>query len=122
MIKWILASSIILCGIGAIILGIQLKDYKYPSQIQKEIIKEFNKEWEQLTMTEWIDRLTELSKEYNFKLTDVPDILEEYILIDNEVIEQKNIENLIKEAYNNERTHIGKNTLKQLLEAIQWVK
>ena len=70
-------------------------------------------------MTEWIDRLTELSKEYNFKLTDVPDILEEYILIDNEVIEQKNIENLIKEAYNNERTHIGKNTLKQLLEAIQ---
>ena len=70
-------------------------------------------------MTEWIDRLTELSKEYNFKLNDVPDILEEYILIDNEVIEQKNIENLIKEAYNNERTHIGKNTLKQLLEAIQ---
>ena len=70
-------------------------------------------------MTEWIDRLTELSKEYNFQLSDVPDILEEYILIDNEVIEQKNIENLIKEAYNNERTHIGKNTLKQLLEAIQ---
>ena len=70
-------------------------------------------------MTEWIDRLTELSKEYNFKLTDVPDILEEYILIDNEVIEQKNIENTIKEAYNNERTQIGKNTLKQLLEAIQ---
>jgi hypothetical protein len=70
-------------------------------------------------MTEWIDQLTELSKQYNFKLTDVPDILEEYILIDNEVIEQKNIENMIKEAYNNERTHIGKNTLKQLLEAIQ---
>jgi hypothetical protein len=70
-------------------------------------------------MTEWIDQLTELSKQYNFKLTDVPDILEEYILIDNEVIEQKNIENTIKEAYNNERTHIGKNTLKQLLEAIQ---
>ena len=70
-------------------------------------------------MTEWIDQLTELSKQYNFKLNDVPDILEEYILIDNEVIEQKNIENLIKEAYNNERTQIGKNTLKQLLEAIQ---
>ena len=70
-------------------------------------------------MTEWIDRLTELSKEYNFQLDDVPDILLEYILIDNEVIEQKNIENTIKEAYNNERTHIGKNTLKQLLEAIQ---
>lgn len=70
-------------------------------------------------MTEWIDRLTELSKEYNFQLDDVPDILLEYILIDNEVIEQKNIENTIKEAYNNERTQIGKNTLKQLLEAIQ---
>ena len=70
-------------------------------------------------MPEWIDQLTELSKQYNFKLNDVPDILEEYILIDNEVIEQKNIENTIKEAYNNERTHIGKNTLKQLLEAIQ---
>lgn len=70
-------------------------------------------------MTEWIDRLTELSKEYHFQLKDVPDILEEYILIDNEIIEQKNIENLIKEAYNNERTQIGKNTLKQLLEAIQ---
>lgn len=71
-------------------------------------------------MTEWIERLTELSKQYNFKLNDVPDILEEYILIDNEVIEQKNIENLIKEAYNNERTHIGQSVLKQLLEAIQW--
>ena len=70
-------------------------------------------------MTEWIDRLTELSKEYNFQLDDVPDILLEYILIDNEVIEQKNIENTIKEAYNNERTHIGQSVLKQLLEAIQ---
>ena len=70
-------------------------------------------------MTEWIDRLTELSKEYNFQLTDVPDILEEYILIDNEVIEQKNIENTIKEAYNNERTQLGQSVLRQLLEAIQ---
>jgi hypothetical protein len=70
-------------------------------------------------MTEWIDQLTELSKQYNFKLTDVPDILEEYILIDNEVIEQKNIENLIKEAYKTERTSLGKSVLKQLLEAIQ---
>jgi hypothetical protein len=70
-------------------------------------------------VTEWIDRLTELSKEYNFQLSDVPDILEEYILIDNEVIEQKNIENLIKEAYNNERTSLGKSILKQLLEQLQ---
>ena len=70
-------------------------------------------------MTEWIEQLTELSKQYNFKLTDVPDILEEYILIDNEVIEQKNIENMIKESLNNERTELGKSVLKQLLEAIQ---
>ena len=69
-------------------------------------------------MTEWIDRLTELSKEYNFKLSDVPDILEEYILIDNEVIEQKNIENLIKEAYETERTSLGKSVLKQLIEGL----
>ena len=69
-------------------------------------------------MTEWIEQLQALSEEYNFKLTDVPDILEEYILIDNEVIEQKNIENIIKEAYNNERTAIGRSVLKQLLEAI----
>lgn len=70
-------------------------------------------------MTEWIEQLTELSKQYNFKLEDVPEILEEYILIDNEVIEQRNIENTIKDAYENERTNIGKNVLKQLLEAIQ---
>ena len=70
-------------------------------------------------MTEWIDRLTELSQEYNFQLKDVPDILEEYILIDNEVIEQKNIENTIREALANERTQIGQSVLRQLLEAIQ---
>jgi hypothetical protein len=70
-------------------------------------------------MTEWIDQLTELSKEYNFQLTDVPDILEEYILIDNEVIEQKNIENLIKEAYKTERTSLGKSVLKQLIEGLE---
>ena len=69
-------------------------------------------------MTEWIDQLTELSKQYNFKLSDVPDILEEYILLDNEVIEQKNIQNTIKEAYDNERTAIGRSVLRQLLEAL----
>ena len=70
-------------------------------------------------MTEWIDQLTELSQEYNFKLTDVPDILEEYILIDNEIIQQKDIEHTIREAYKTERTALGKSILKQLLEAIQ---
>ena len=71
-------------------------------------------------MTEWIEQLQQLSKEYNFQLEDVPEILEEYILIDNEVIEQKNIENIIKESLANERTTLGKSVLKQLWEAIQW--
>ena len=70
-------------------------------------------------MTEWITKLQQLSEEYNFKIEDTPDILEEYILIDNEVIEQKKIENLIKEAYQTERTMIGKSVLKQLMETIQ---
>ena len=70
-------------------------------------------------MTEWIDQLQSLADEYNFRLEDVPDIMEEYILIDNEVIEQKNIENLIKEAYETERTQLGRSVLKQLLEKIQ---
>lgn len=68
---------------------------------------------------DWIKELQQLSEKYNFKLSDVPDILEEYILFDNEVIQQKNIENLIKEAYKTERTALGKSVLKQLLEAIQ---
>ena len=70
-------------------------------------------------MAEWIERLETLSKEYNFTLEDVPDILEEYILIDNEVIENKNIINTIKESYNQERTALGKSVLKQLLEQME---
>ena len=69
-------------------------------------------------MIEWVEQLTELSKKYNFQLEDLPDILEEYILIDNEVIEQKNIENMIKNAYETERTNLGKSVLKQLLDQI----
>ena len=33
--------------------------------------------------------------------------------------ENEQIKQVIKEAYNNERTHIGKSVLKQLMEAIQ---
>ena len=33
--------------------------------------------------------------------------------------ENEHIKQVIKEAYETERTHIGKNTLKQLMEAIQ---
>lgn len=69
-------------------------------------------------MTEWITELKSLADEYNFRLEDLPDILEEYILIDNEVIEQKNIENMIKNAYETERTNLGKSVLKQLLDQI----
>ena len=71
------------------------------------------------SIAETQQQLTRLANKYNFNIEDIPDILEEYILIDNEVIEQKNIENTIKEAYNNERTQIGKNVLKQLMETIQ---
>ena len=72
-------------------------------------------------MTEWITQLKALSKEYHFRLEDVPDILEEYILIDNEVIENKNIINIIKNAIANERTALGKSVLKQLLETLEWI-
>ena len=63
--------------------------------------------------------LTKLCKKYQIDFKDVPEILEEYILIDNEVIEQKNIENIIKEAYQTERTELGRSVIKQLLEQIQ---
>ena len=70
-------------------------------------------------MSEWIEQLQALADEYHFRLEDVPDIMEEYILIDNEVIEQKNIENMIKEAYTNEKTALGKSILKQLLDKLE---
>ena len=70
-------------------------------------------------MTEWLDQLTALAEEYHFQLEDVPDILEEYILIDNEVIENRNIIQTIKETMENERTTLGKSVLKQLLESLE---
>ena len=70
-------------------------------------------------MTEWIEQLEQLSKEYHFRIEDTPAILEEYILIDNEVIENKNIKQTIKEAMENERTALGKSVLKQLLEQLE---
>ena len=70
-------------------------------------------------MEEWITQLQSLSEEYNFRLEDVPDILEEYILIDNEVIENKNIENIIKQSIETERTTLGRNVLRQLLESLE---
>ena len=70
-------------------------------------------------MEEWITQLQSLSEEYNFRLEDVPDIMEEYILIDNEVIENKNIENIIKQSIETERTTLGRNVLRQLLESLE---
>lgn len=67
----------------------------------------------------WQERLTALAEEYHFNIEDTPDIMEEYILIDNEVIEQKNIENMIKEAYKTERTSLGKSVLRQLLDKLE---
>ena len=48
------------------------------------------------------------------------DYVDEICPVLNELVtENKQIKNTIKEAYQNERTHIGQNVLKQLLEAIQ---
>lgn len=69
--------------------------------------------------TDSYPELHRLAEKYNFQIEDLPDILEEYILTDNNVIEQKNIEYTIKEAYENERTQLGRSVLKQLLEKIQ---
>ena len=70
-------------------------------------------------MTEWIEQLKSLADEYNFRLEDTPEILEEYILIDNEVIENTNIKQTIKEAMESERTTLGKSVLKQLLQSLE---
>ena len=49
------------------------------------------------------------------------DYVDEICPILNELVtENKQIKNAITEAYQNERTYIGKSVLKQLLEAIQW--
>ena len=48
------------------------------------------------------------------------DYVDEICPILNELVtENKQIKNTITEAYQNERTYIGKSVLKQLLEAIQ---
>ena len=78
----------------------------------EEIVDLLNELHESLTP------LQEICNKYNINLDDLPDILEEYILIDNEVIEQKNIQNIIKEAYLTERTALGKSVLKQVLESL----
>ena len=60
----------------------------------------FKDEW--LTDKEVVDKLNELNDE-NKELKE----------------ENQHIKNTIKEAYNNERTQLGKSVLKQLMEAIQ---
>ena len=139
MIKWILPSSIILCGIGAIILGIQLKDYKYPSQIQKEFIEEFNNQWEQLTMTEKRFNVIDVDgtiflEDHNegsyhiglFEnidvncLNDIADKLNVLSTENKELKKQLQSEHtMLDNAILLERTRMGQSALKQYKEAIQ---
>ena len=95
-------------------------------------------------MTEWIKQLQKIANNYNFQIEDVPDILTEYILVDNETLdlhednktlkqrnnefgeriknlERKNadIKRTIKAQMETERTHIGYNVLKQLYESLE---
>ena len=103
---------------------------------------EDNQAFERLNQYRQIDsetcpKLQSLAVKYNFDINDTADILEEYILTDNEVLdlhkenerlnqlkeaygdEIVNIKHTIKTMLENERTETGKNTLKQLWEAIQ---
>ena len=100
----------------------QIKNYTYPSQIQKELIKEFNKEWEQIKMTE---NEFEYNKRFTYHRADGFEDNGKYITpydavyILNELNdENQHIKNTIQTAYQNERTQIGRNVLKQLLNNI----
>ena len=64
---------------------------------------------------------TEKNYVYNVIGDGVYDVSEESLInILNELNDENtHIKNTIKEMYNNERTELGKSTLKQLLEAIQ---
>ena len=142
MIEWILLVSLI----GMIILGIQLKDYTYPRQIQKKLIKEFNKEWEQMKMTERFtyvrgDGFTDNGKHIN--PYEVTDLLNKLSTENRQLKQELNCENslftkkqlheenqqlkkqiesehqMLDNAILLERTRMGKNSLIQYREAIQ---
>ena len=90
----------------------------------KKIANKVNKEYERIvklinTHADVLGGLIKLSEKYNFPIEDTPEILEEYILVDNEVLEQRNILSIVKTFYENERTSMGRNVLKQVIEAIE---
>ena len=103
----------------------------------KRFTGEFDKQYsgvhyngEQLTNFEVVDLLNNLSEDNEYLEKRFKEEEWHYDHIDEDrdawrhkcqELEKENeqIKHLIKEAYNNERTHIGKNTLKQLMEAIQ---
>ena len=57
---------------------------------------------------------------HSSSITSTKDEMEDLCLLLNQLHDKnQQIKQTIQEAYNNERTHIGRNVLKQLLEAIQ---
>ena len=89
----------------------------------KRFTGEFDKQYsgvhdngEQLTNFEVVDLLNNLSEEKEKLKKDCSNLIDDNTEY---VSEMNHIKQVIKEAYETERTHIEKNTLKQLLEAIQ---
>ena len=74
----------------------------------------------QLIEKEDYDKIVDLLNELHNKYIDEY-ALRETLQLDLQRVEEENthIKNTIKEMYNNERTELGKSTLKQLLETIQ---
>ena len=68
------------------------------------------------TIVKLNNRIWELEKENEQLKNHIQELQNHLKRLENENIQNYN---LIKEAIYNERTHIGKNTLKQLLEQIQ---
>ena len=77
----------------------------------------FKDEW--LTDKEVVDLLNELDEKYVDEFA-----LRETLQQELQRVEKENehIKNTIQEAYNNERTHIGKSVLKQLLNNIEAIQ
>ena len=76
-----------------------------------------------LTQYEAVDRLNELFDENEQLKSTINTLTHDNTkmkkVLNTTKKENEHIKNTIQEAYNNERTHIGKSVLKQLMEAIQ---
>ena len=68
-----------------------------------------------------VEDICDLLNELNDRNTQLREEIKDFqdLLASKEEVYLKPIITTIEEAYENERTHIGKNVLKQLLEAIQ---